>query len=161
MFIQIWPNFGLKKRSFFGKIGFDLFWRKNFEISFTKHFASGKNFFDRIFSHFIQNCFPVVVIGMHLWHKSELLLNILSFLSIFLKNGPTQASFCLNSSFQQQFYRKIVDFSGIRTHIVRVEGTHAVHLTPPITIGPLSILLHNITKLVTPKLVCALHALVE
>ena len=140
MFIQIWPNFGLKKRSFFGKIGFDLFVEKTLKLVLQNILLREKTFFYRIFSHFIQNCFPVVVIGMHLWHKSELLLNILSFLSIFLKNGPTQASFCLNSSFQQQFYRKIVDFSGIRTHIVRVEGTHAVHLTPPITIGLLSIL---------------------
>ena len=75
--------------------------------------------------------------------------------------GQPRPLFVYIPSFQQKFYRKIVDFSGIRTHFVRVEGTHAVHLTPPITIGPLSILLHNITKLVTPKLVCALHALVE
>ena len=32
-------------------------------------------------------------------------------------------------SFQQQFYRKIVDLSGIRTRIVGVEGEHADHLT--------------------------------
>ena len=29
----------------------------------------------------------------------------------------------------QQFYRKIVDFSGIRTQIIGVEGKHADHLT--------------------------------
>ena len=32
-------------------------------------------------------------------------------------------------SFEHKFYGKIVDFSGIRTRIVRVEGTHADHLT--------------------------------
>ena len=32
-------------------------------------------------------------------------------------------------SFKQQFYRKIVNFSGIRTLIVRAEGEHADHLT--------------------------------
>ena len=31
--------------------------------------------------------------------------------------------------FLQPFYRKIVNFSGIRTLIVRVEGKHADHLT--------------------------------
>ena len=31
-------------------------------------------------------------------------------------------------SFQQQFYRKIVDSIGIRTRIVRVEGEHSDHL---------------------------------
>ena len=28
-------------------------------------------------------------------------------------------------SFQQQFYRKVLDFSGNRTRIVKVEGEHA------------------------------------
>ena len=106
MFIQIWPNFGLKKRSFFGKIGFDLFVEKTLKLVLQNILLREKTFFYRIFSHFIQNCFPVVVIGMHLWHKSELLLNILSFLSIFLKNGPTQASFCLYSFFSAKILQK-------------------------------------------------------
>ena len=50
-------------------------------------------------------------------------------LSIF--NGPTQDSFLLifvfiNNNFNK---KKIVDFSGIRTGIVGVEGKHADHLT--------------------------------
>ena len=32
-------------------------------------------------------------------------------------------------SFQIFFYRKIIDFIGLRTLIVRVEGMHADHLT--------------------------------
>ena len=46
-----------------------------------------------------------------------------------LKNGPTPASFCLFSFFSKQIYRKIVDFSGIRTQIVGVEGKSADHVT--------------------------------
>ena len=42
------------------------------------------------------------------------------------KNGPIPASFCF---FQTQFYRRIVDFSGIRTQNVGEEGEHADHLT--------------------------------
>ena len=42
--------------------------------------------------------------------------------------GESQTPFCL-FSFQQQFYRKLVDSSGIRTQIVRVEGKRADHLT--------------------------------
>ena len=33
------------------------------------------------------------------------------------------------SHFQPQFYRKLVDFSGNRTQIVRVEGENVDHLT--------------------------------
>ena len=39
---------------------------------------------------------------------------------------PLFVYFC---SFQAQFYRKNVDFSGIRTRIVGVEGEYADHLT--------------------------------
>ena len=35
--------------------------------------------------------------------------------------------FCLFRSFQQQLYRKVVDFSGIRIRIIRVQGEHADH----------------------------------
>ena len=48
----------------------------------------------------------------------------------FLKNGPTPASFLfIFVLFNNNFYRKIVDLSGIRTRIVGVEGEHADHLT--------------------------------
>ena len=49
--------------------------------------------------------------------------------NLFLKNGPTPASFVYFRSFQIQFYRTTVDFSGIQTQIFRVEGEHADHLT--------------------------------
>ena len=49
---------------------------------------------------------------------------------IFFTNGPTQASFLLIFGlFNNNFYRKIVDFSGIRTRIVDAGGKHADHLT--------------------------------
>ena len=41
-------------------------------------------------------------------------------------NGPTLESFC---SFQKQFHRKTVDFSGIQTRTIRVEFEHAGQLT--------------------------------
>ena len=41
-------------------------------------------------------------------------------------NGPTLESFC---SFQKQFHRKTVDFSGIQTRTIRLEFEHADHLT--------------------------------
>ena len=37
-------------------------------------------------------------------------------------------------SFQDQFNRKIVDFSGVRTQIVGVEGMHVNHLTTTTTL---------------------------
>ena len=43
--------------------------------------------------------------------------------------GQPRPLFVYFRSFQKQFYRKIVDLSGIRTRIVRVEGEHADHLT--------------------------------
>ena len=43
--------------------------------------------------------------------------------------GQPRPLFVYFRSFQQQFYRKIVDHSGIRTRIVGVEGEHADHLT--------------------------------
>ena len=50
------------------------------------------------------------------------------------KEGPTPTSFCLFSFlFRQQFYRKILDFSGIWTWIVGVEGEHANHFTTTTT----------------------------
>ena len=45
----------------------------------------------------------------------------------FLKLGQPRPLFVYFRSFQQQFYRKIVDFSGNRTRIVGVEGEHADH----------------------------------
>ena len=49
--------------------------------------------------------------------------------SIFI--GPTPASFLFTyfRSFQQQFYRKYLDFSWTWTRIVGIEGKHAGHLT--------------------------------
>ena len=45
-------------------------------------------------------------------------------------NGPTPASFCLFSLFAStNSTEKTVDFSGIRTRTVGVEGEHADHLT--------------------------------
>ena len=38
-----------------------------------------------------------------------------------------QPLFVYFSSFQQQFYRKIVDFNGNRTRIVGVEDEHSDH----------------------------------
>ena len=43
--------------------------------------------------------------------------------------GQPRPLFVYFRAFQQQFYRKIVDLSGIRTWIVGVEGEHADHLT--------------------------------
>ena len=43
--------------------------------------------------------------------------------------GQPRPLFVYFRSFQQQFYRNIIDLSGIRTRIVRVEGEHADHLT--------------------------------
>ena len=45
----------------------------------------------------------------------------------FKKLGQPRPLFVYFRSFQQQFYRKIVDFSGNRTRIVGVEGEHADH----------------------------------
>ena len=45
-------------------------------------------------------------------------------------NFPNVARpFLFFRSFQTQFYRKMADFSGIRSQIVGVEGEHADHLT--------------------------------
>ena len=41
--------------------------------------------------------------------------------------GQADRFFVYFRSFQQQFYRKIVDFIGIRTRILQVEGKHADH----------------------------------
>ena len=43
--------------------------------------------------------------------------------------GQPRPLFVYFRSFQEQFYRKIVDLSGIWTRIVGVEGEHADHLT--------------------------------
>ena len=49
---------------------------------------------------------------------------------VFLKNGPTPASYCLFSFFSNtKFTEKPVSFSEIRTRIVRVEGEQTDHLT--------------------------------
>ena len=41
--------------------------------------------------------------------------------------GQPRPLFVYFRSFHQQFYRKIVDFSGNQTRIVGVEGEHADH----------------------------------
>ena len=43
--------------------------------------------------------------------------------------GQPRHLFVYFHSFQTQFYRLTVGFSGIRTRIVRVEGEHADHIT--------------------------------
>ena len=54
--------------------------------------------------------------------------------------GQSWTLFVHFRSFQQQIYSKIVDFSGIRTRIVRVEGKYDDHLTTTVVlfISPLS-----------------------
>ena len=52
---------------------------------------------------------------------------------IFFENGPTRPLYVQFRSFQIQFYRKFVDFSRIRTQIVRIEGKHANHSTTTTT----------------------------
>ena len=46
---------------------------------------------------------------------------------LFLKMDQTRPIFVYFCSFQQQFYRKIEDFSGNWTRIVGVEGDQADH----------------------------------
>ena len=48
---------------------------------------------------------------------------------LIFQSGLTLASFSYFRSFQQPFYRKIIDLRGIWTLIVRVDGKHADHLT--------------------------------
>ena len=51
-------------------------------------------------------------------------------LTVFLKNEPTPASFCLFSFFSNtNFTENTLDIRGIRTRIIGVEGEHADHLT--------------------------------
>ena len=45
-------------------------------------------------------------------------------------NGPTPASLCLFLFLSLTIYRKIVDFGGIRTPIVGIEGEHLMPLRP-------------------------------
>ena len=59
-------------------------------------------------------------INQNLWKSG---LNPIHFLQDFTLN------ILLKNSFQTQFYRKTVGFSGIQTRIVGVEGEHADHLT--------------------------------
>ena len=47
--------------------------------------------------------------------------------------GQPRPPFGYFRSFQIQFYRKIVDFSEIRTHMVGVEGKHDDQLTTTTT----------------------------
>ena len=49
--------------------------------------------------------------------------------SCFFKMGHSRPLFVYFHSFQTQYYRKTLGFSGIRTRIVGVEGEHADHLT--------------------------------
>ena len=48
---------------------------------------------------------------------------------MFKEMGQPRPLFVYFRYFQHQFYRKIVDFSGIRTRIVEVEGEQAEHMT--------------------------------
>ena len=59
------------------------------------------------------------------FYKEHLLLITQRHLAFFKMDQP-QPLFAYFRSFQQQFYRKIVDFNGIRTRIVRVEGQHVL-----------------------------------
>ena len=59
-------------------------------------------------------------------HRCSLHLILQSELKTFFMGQP-RPLFVYFRSFQQQFYRKIVDFSGNRTQIVGVEGEHADH----------------------------------
>ena len=47
----------------------------------------------------------------------------------FTKMAKRRPLFVYFRSLKQQFNRKIVDFNGIQTRIVKVEGKHADHLT--------------------------------
>ena len=52
--------------------------------------------------------------------------------NIFLKNGPTPASFCLFSFFSDTtLTEKTEDVSGIRTRIVGIEGKYTDHHDGP------------------------------
>ena len=44
-------------------------------------------------------------------------------------NGPSSASLTFIFVLFTQYYRKILDFSGIQTRVGRVEGEQADHLT--------------------------------
>ena len=49
--------------------------------------------------------------------------------------GKPRPLFVYFHSFQQEFYRKIVDFSRTLTQIVEVEGEHADNLTTTTALG--------------------------
>ena len=73
------------------------------------------------------------VVSIHAFYSDGLISNPtkvyrqILFCNFFLKLGQPRPLFVYFRSFQQQFYRKIVDFSGNRTRIVGVEGEHADH----------------------------------
>ena len=60
------------------------------------------------------------------WPKK--LLTRLDMVMHLFKNGPSLASFLfIFVPIKYKLYRKIVEFSGIRTRIVEVEGEHSDH----------------------------------
>ena len=60
------------------------------------------------------------------WTRSRYNLQAYNVLYLLLKNGPINLFLFIFALFK---YRKIVDFSGIQTQIVGVEGEHPDHLT--------------------------------
>ena len=64
-----------------------------------------------------------------------------SWIYTFSKIGQSQTLFIyIRRLFQQQFHRKIVDFSGIQTRIIGEEGKHADHHHSPHESQPVTIL---------------------
>ena len=63
---------------------------------------------------------------IELWWSLVSLAHYMTFLK---KVGQPRPLFVYFRSFQTQYYRKTLGFSGIRTRIVGVEGEHADHLT--------------------------------
>ena len=58
------------------------------------------------------------------------MLNVMNLSNFFEKNDQLGPPFCLFSFFSSRNCTEItVDFSGIQTQIVRVDGEHADHLT--------------------------------
>ena len=54
-------------------------------------------------------------------------------LNLFVDNEPSQASLFIFVLFNNNFYRKLVDSSGILTRTVRIEGEHDDYLTTTTT----------------------------
>ena len=66
--------------------------------------------------------------------------------------GQPRPRFDYFRAFQIQFYRKIVDFNRIRTHIVGVEGEHADHLPTTTTQDELLCYRSNASKIPSLKI---------